>query len=141
MQLCQHQTHKGLLVKNVNPFSHPSVKGSMLQTVRPEWWKWRTTFGASWAHEEHINILELRALMAVLKWRAKKSSFINSRGLYLLDSQVALGALQKGRSPSKKLARVIERVNAMCLAASHKAIYAYVRTDLNPADKPSRARL
>ena len=51
---------------------------------------------------------------------------------------MVLGALNKARSPSINLNRIICRINAHILASSSKAIYAYVPTDINPADLPSR---
>ena len=90
---------------------------------------------------EHINALELRAILTAVKWRTSKTIAIHTKALYLEDSQVALGALQKGRRPSPHLLPIVKRINALCLCASHTTLLGYVRTDLNPADRPSRAKL
>lgn len=56
----------------------------------------------------------------------------------LLDSTAAFGVLSKKRSSSHKLQRVIQRYDALELAAFVKPYYAFVRFHLNPADRPSR---
>jgi len=56
----------------------------------------------------------------------------------LICSLVVLGALNKARSPSVDLNRLLCRISAYIVAASSKAIYAYVPTNTNPADLPSR---
>ena len=48
------------------------------------------------------------------------------------DSFVVLGAVSKGRW------ELVARLNSLMLAASFTGIWAYVRTDRNPADEPSR---
>ena len=55
-----------------------------------------------------------------------------------MDSFVAPGALAKGRSASRRLAPVIARINALLLASYFTPLLGYFRTDLKPADKPSR---
>jgi len=107
-------------------------------SVEANWWKWRTVISFPWDFSESINLLEAPALLNALRWRAHGTNFVNSRFIHLLDSQVVLGALNRSRSPSLNLNRVICRINAHILAASAKAIYAYVPTDANPADVPSR---
>ena len=88
--------------------------------------------------DAHINVQELRAVLAALKWRAKKCSEHRRRFVHLVDSQVSMLALAKGRSSSSRLTFVIQRISALCLAAWMVPIYGYVETADNPADKPSR---
>ena len=61
------------------------------------------------------------------------------RSLHILDSQVALGILAKGRSPSLRLGRVVNKCNAICLTASYTTLLGYSRIDEHPADRASRA--
>ena len=140
-QIGKHQSHRGRLIQTTRGPAHPSIKGAALQTFFPQWWKWRTVIAKKWQRPEHINALELRAILTAVKWRTSRPTAIYTRALYLVDSQVALGALQKGRSPSPHLLPIIKRINALCLCASHTMLLGYVRTDLNPADRPSRAKL
>ena len=83
-------------------------------------------------------MLEARAFLHTLRWRARTQYFIGSRCIHLLDSQVVLGALRKFRSPAPCLNRVITRCASIILASGAKVILLYVPTEFNPADKPSR---
>ena len=104
-----------------------------------QWWKWATVLSFPWSAEESINILEARALLHTLRWRATTQYFIGSRCIHLLDSQVVLGAMRKFRSPSPNLNRVITRCAYIILASGSKIVLIYVPTEVNPADVPPRA--
>ena len=58
--------------------------------------------------------------------------------MHLLDSQVATSILTRGRSSSKRLRSVLRRYNALVLAVGAYPLYAYVHSEDNPADVPSR---
>jgi len=103
------------------------------------WWKWATVLSFPWLMGESINLLEARALLHTLRWRARTQYFIGSRCIHLLDSQVVLGALRKFRSPAPALNRIVTRCAAIILASGAKIILIYVPTEINPADHPSRA--
>ena len=103
-----------------------------------DWWKWATVISFPWLASESINMLEARAFLHSLRWRARTQYFIGSRCIHLLDSQVVLGALRKFRSPAPCLHRVITRCAALILASGAKVILLYVPTEFNPADHPSR---
>ena len=75
---------------------------------------------------EHNNVLELRAVINGVLWR------LRPRGM------VILGALAKGRSASRRLALLVMKFNSLVVAASFTLLLVYCRTDLNPADGPSR---
>ena len=137
-ELIRRQAHTGRDLRRVGPLDDP---GRLPRAaVRPAWWKWRRVFGAPWTDaSEHINVLELRAFLASLAWRLRAAANVHSRGVHLLDSQVVLGALAKGRSASRRLGPLLARANALQLAASLSVILGYVRTEENPADAPSRS--
>ncbi|CAE8625209.1 unnamed protein product, partial [Polarella glacialis] len=104
-------------------------------------WRWRTICSWRFKHlhgPEHINVLELRAFLTSLRWRLRKKGGIAKRFFHLLDSQVNLGILAKGRTSSRKLSPVLRQISALLLAANMLPICAYVNTHDNPADKPSR---
>ena len=86
-----------------------------------------------------INVLELRAVLASVNWRARSVRNVHSQSLQLVDSSVALGALARGRSSSERLAPVVTKIDAVCLAASLTFLLGWIRTDLNPADAASRS--
>ena len=75
-------------------------------TVNAKMWRWKVVSGWRWRSPgEHINSLELRAILACLR---------------------------------RRLRRTLCRINSLLLAHNLSALWGYVHTDLNPADKPSR---
>jgi len=116
------------------------VKYHRLRTSVPgRLWKWKVISGWRWkGQKEHINSLELRAVLTTLKWRLQHRGHIGHRFLHLVDSLVVLHALARGRSSSKKLRSSLSKVNALLLCSSSQALWGYIHTDQNPADKPSR---
>ena len=111
----------------------------MRASVPAKLWSWKTV--ASWAwtgSPEHINALELRAVLTALRWRLERHQQINVKFLHLIDSMVALHSLSRGRSSSRKLRRTVLRINALLLATKSQCVWAYVHTKQNPADEPSR---
>ena len=102
-------------------------------------WAWKTV--ASWAwtgSPEHINALEMRAVLTSLRWRLERHKAVHTKFLHLVDSMVALHSLSRGRSSSRKLRRTVLRINALLLATRSQCVWTYVHTKQNPADAPSR---
>ena len=84
----------------------------------------------------HINIGELRA---ALKAEARIGRlFPATRYLHLLDSQVALGALVKGRAASPSLNFELVRSLPERLGSRVQCFYGYSASADNPADDPTR---
>ena len=108
--------------------------------VSPDLWGWRLGWAQKWpaGRNDHINVLEARSCLQALKWRARTVAFCSCRYLHLVDSQVALGVLTKHRSSSNKLAQLVREWSALCIALDVYPILAYVHSELNPADAPSR---
>ena len=108
-------------------------------TVPAKCWHWKIVSGWKWTQgQEHINALELRAILTTMKWRLEHQRHFRVRLLHLTDSLVCLHALSRGRSSSRKLRRTLVRINALTLAAGVHPLWGYVHTDQNPADRPSR---
>ncbi len=101
-------------------------------------WHWKIVKGWRWRHPDHINVLEMEALYQSLRWRLRGGRLFNPRFLHLVDSQVVLGVVAKGRSSSKKLNRVVKRINLLLLGCHSYLLLGWVRSELNPADEPSR---
>ena len=103
-------------------------------------WAWREICGWRWpnASQDHINRLELRALYTALRWRVLRRKHTRTRFLHLTDSMVCLHLLRRGRSSSRKLQSLLYRVSSLILATGLHPFVAYVSTDSNPADRPSR---
>jgi hypothetical protein len=116
-------------------------KAQLLRSVEADEWIWNTTIATGWRSlGEHINVLEARALLLAIRWRARSPWFHHQRFLHLIDSRVVLSTVSKGRSSSYNLRRVLSKINAYCLAAHLWPKLAYVASELNPADTPSRAK-
>jgi hypothetical protein len=142
LKICRGATYKGSDVR-LN-----DVEGSAgLWPRKPlpsKLWHWKTVIAYRFKHlhgPEHINALELRAFLSMLKWRTSQAEQHHSRILHLLDSQVALSALAKGRSSSLKLSVILRQCAALQLCADVVVFGAYVATQDNPADAPSRGFL
>eukprot|EP00435_Cladocopium_sp_Y103_P030320 s1304_g7.t1 len=86
-------------------------------SVNPHRWLWHDAHSYPFHGEEHINVLELRALVHCVEWRLRRSSFNGVRFLHLCDSQVALSVAVKGRSSSRQLNKLLRRLGAMATAA------------------------
>lgn len=108
-------------------------------SVPSKLWKWNIVSGWKWTKKgDHINVLEMRAILTALRWRICHQQHIGCRMIHLTDSLVCLHSLTRGRSSSRKLRRTLSKINALLLASSCQALWAYVHTDQNPADRPSR---
>ena len=109
------------------------------QSSEPHLWRWRTTMSWAWKRSDaHINELESLAVLMELRRRSRSTRNFDCTYLHLVDSQVAIGVFSKRRSSSRLLQRVLRRANALCLASGLHPVYVYVRSELNPADRPSR---
>lgn len=99
---------------------------------------WRTIAAAPWRSPEHINVLELRALLTAVRWVLSHPRAVGARVLFLCDSQVVVGAVTKGRSSSQPLLRRLRALAALVLASGIRPTLTWIATDHNPADEPSR---
>eukprot|EP00435_Cladocopium_sp_Y103_P040826 s373_g11.t1 len=120
--------------------SEDQVKYHRLRASIPaKLWRWKTVAGWRWTGQpEHINNLEMRAVLTALRWRLERHKAVRCKFVHLVDSLVVLHSLSRGRSSSKKLRRTILRINALLLATRSQGVWTYVHTKLNPADAPSR---
>ena len=91
-----------------------------------------------WRAEAHINELELRAFLSALCWRLRRVSAMGCRYLHLLDSQVSIAVIVKGRSASVRLNRVQRKIGMLLLASGSRPFLGFCRSHTNPSDKPSR---
>lgn len=107
-------------------------------TIDPRRWVWKTAQAWKWQRAEHINLLELRAILRSLEWRARSSGFHSCRFLHLSDSQICLSVLVKGRSSSRKINRVLRRIAALCITLNLLPLWGWIASRLNPSDGPSR---
>ena len=134
--LLRHAIHKGCDVR-LSSGSLMCPDGWPRRTLLPHRYRWKVV-AAYPLRTAHINILELQAVLQTLKWRSREASAIRTRIVHATDSQVVLSVIAKGRSSSRTLNFALTRLNALLLCASMQIALVYVRTDLNPADRPSR---
>ena len=108
------------------------------RSIDPAKWTWYSLLAAPYHDEEHINLLEVRAAHLMLRWRSRNVARIKTRFFHLLDSQVAIAVLCKGRSSSWKMNRLLRRVGALVVAGSFLPAWGYLMSQWNPSDKGSR---
>ena len=99
------------------------------------------TYGECWRlphlRQVHINLAELSAHLREEKRIADVECSV--RVPYGLDSQVALGALVKGRSASPQLTSMLSRSIPTILGRDVYAGYGFFPSEVNPADAPTRS--
>ena len=100
--------------------------------------RWRTIVSGAFRRPEHINELELRSVLTAVRWVLTSPDSINRRLLLLSDSQVAVGALTKGRTSAHFLLRRLRPISALLLASGIQLSVRWIPSKLNPADAPSR---
>ena len=102
--------------------------------------RWKIAVACRWEKSEHINGLEAATAVLALEWLAS-TKLQNHHALLLTDSAVVLGSLSKGRSSSPTLLVRCRRICAIALAHNLHPHLAYVPSQSNPADHPSRFAL
>ena len=138
-RLCNLVSIKGEDIMLTSTTTQQAKFHRLRATVPSRCWRWKVISGWQWTQgKEHINSLELRAILTSIRWRLEHQGHVQTRFLHLTDSLVCLHALSRGRSSSRKLRRTISRINALTLAGGLHPYWGYVHTDQNPADKPSR---
>ena len=134
--LHRRATHRGGEVRlPLARLGHPGLWPP--KALAANWFKWEIALAYKMVGE-HINVLELRAYLAAVKWRLRKGDDVGRIFLHMMDSQVCIAAAAKGRSSSRALNRVLHRLNCLLLANGSFALLAYLHTKDNPADRPSR---
>ena len=78
-------------------------------------WLWRDSLSFKWRQEAHINELEGLALFAHVRRLLKSREVQQVKVMIVVDSQVLFYALRKGRSPSKRLNRLLKKLMGLQL--------------------------
>ena len=99
---------------------------------------WSTIISFPWRFPEHINALELRAVILALRWILSHPSSARKRVMIIIDSAVVYYVLRKGRSSSSHLLAVYRRLSSLMLASGLSVTPIWVPSAANPADAPSR---
>lgn len=113
-------------------------RGCAHGSVRALWWQWKHLFAVQWADSAHINLLEMRMVLNSLLWKARDPQKLGKRWLHLEDSMVCLLILSKGRTSSRLLQPICNRIGALQLALSVTVAHGHVPSEENPTDEASR---
>jgi hypothetical protein len=101
-------------------------------------WRWKTLMAFAWDREAHINELELATVVALIKHRGRSSATFRKRWMLIVDYMVTRGALAKGRSPSRRLNRLLRRSAASLLATDSYVYPLWTISRWNFSDGASR---
>lgn len=108
------------------------------RSVDPTLWEWKVLLSYKWKQEAHINQLEAVAILDLLRKQARQKNNRNLKSLLLVDNSTVVGILTKGRTTSRMLRQPLRRITAVLLATSSRFVVAWVKSEWNPADGPSR---
>jgi len=111
-------------------------------SARPHLWVWEVVHGYPWrsGNSDHINKLELLAVVNTVQWRLRRRDQQRRRFLHLVDSQVVGAIVSKGRTSSKLLRPAVRKLSCLILAGGLYPLYQFISSEDNPADLPSRYR-
>ncbi len=101
-------------------------------------WLWRTVLAYRWSSEQHINILEITAVLVELRRRLRDEHAIKTRFMNIVDSLVTYYAVSKGRSGSVRMNRCLRRIMALNIASKTVVVNLWTLSKWNWADVASR---
>ena len=116
--------HVNELIGNLQPRMQPSL--------------WRVLIASRWRAQQHINVLELHAVLLALRHALSSPTSVSARIYMLVDSAVAYYTLWKGRSSSHQLLPVLRQINSHLLVTGASLQPCWIPSKWNPADGPSR---
>ena len=122
----------GIVVTSRNTFEGTDVVEAVGNS------RWSTIVSSRWKFEEHINVLEIRAVETATRWLTSRPKCHNSRVLFLSDSRVVVGAVSKGRSSSFQILTRLRSLSATMLAGGIRLFISWIPRSFNPADGASR---
>ncbi len=108
------------------------------QSVEAQWWKWRPLFAYRWKKKDHINGLELRAILHAIIFRIRHHKEADLRIFHITDSYVCMSVVSKGRSSSIMLRHLLRRLSCWLLAFQLQLVIMHVESTENPTDEQSR---
>ena len=110
-----------------NPYTVPLSRGCFTTMVSS-----RARFAS------HSGSLEASGVSLGLRWLLRSASRHSKRTLLLVDARAVLGAVAKGRSSAPTIRRELMRIAGLLLAGDLHLHLAYIPSEHNPADAPSR---
>ena len=88
--------------------------------------------------EAHSSTLQAGGVVLGLKWMLRQARLHSCRATFLIDAQVVLGAVAKGRSSAGAIKRDTQLTAALLLAGKVALFCTYISSEDNPAEDPSR---
>ena len=119
----------------MNPLEFPDLRAAVAGLVVDL--PWVESFSYRFRHPQHINLLELEALISLIRGPVGRG-LGNRRVLCLVDSRVVLGSASKGRSSSRRVNFRLRRLGGLLLANKLSLDLCWVPSWANPSDAPSR---
>lgn len=110
------------------------------ESVVAPWWSWKHGFTNRWKSKSHINVLELESILLGIKFQIQRFGALDQRFFQVTDSYVCLSVVSKGRSGSKQLTRVLNKISAYLLGYGLQLVLAHVGSLENPSDEGSRSQ-
>ena len=104
------------------------------QCVKAAWWRWLPSFRVQWKQREHINVLELRAILLAVQHQISHLGVSHLRLFHVTDSFVAMSVVAKGRAGSRHLGVVLKFLNAHLLGFGLTLALGHVKSTENPPD-------
>ena len=101
-------------------------------------WTWKVLQSYAFKQTQHINVLEMRAILNYMRMRCRDTRKHRARMLLIVDSQVVCSVVAKGRSSSQQLNAVLQRMSGLVTATDTRIAVGWGQSDPDPADEPSR---
>jgi hypothetical protein len=144
------------------PMRNPRSFTCEIYGARERGARWRHILSHRWRYQEHITVLEARALLLSLRWlcslrstwsrtstddvtgadSANGATGANGAGhvriVSLIDNSVVYYSICKGRTRSPELTPVLRSIHALLLASHMAVLPAWIPSHWNPADAASR---
>ena len=98
----------------------------------------RVILSVAVSNQGHINLEEAQALLRYVRWILRSKTRLCRRIVILVDSQVVIWAVTKGRSGSAPLNRLLRKLAAVTFAGGLILHCIFVPSAHNPSDWPSR---
>jgi hypothetical protein len=136
--ITRNVSHRGTDVKLDHgvPFS---ASDFCRRSIDPTHWEWKVVLSYKWKQPNaHITQLETVAVLDLMRKLSRSASNFNKKSLLLVDNASVVGILTKGRTSAYSLRQPLRRLAAVLVATSSRFIVAWVKSEWNPADGPSR---
>ena len=109
------------------------------RSIDPTHWEWKVALSYKWKQPNaHITQLEAVALLDLLRKLSRSQKFHKKRTVVLIDNASVVSIMTKGRTTSQAMRQPLRRIGAILVATNTRLVVAWVKSEWNPADGPSR---